>query len=99
MDCMEIQYRLSQSRSDDITSSTSQRIPKSESMMLHFMLLDDPPIMEIQNGGLGLHTLRSLFETFSVAMAMVGVAHLASLKEHYLKFLSFMSQKMDPDLV
>ena len=91
------QFRLSQSRADDITSSKSQRVPKSESMMLHSMLLDDPPILEIQNGGLGLHTLRSLFETFSVAMAMVGVAHLASLKEYYLKVLSFMSQKMDPE--
>ena len=90
-------YRLSQSRSDEITSSKSQRISKSESLTLHTMLLDDPPTMEIQNGGLGLHALRSLFETFSVAMAMVGVAHLASLKEYYLKFLSYMSQRMDPE--
>ena len=61
------------------------------------MILDDPPTIEIANGGLGLHALRSLFETYSIAMAMVGVAHLASLKDYYLRFLCFMSTRLDAD--
>ena len=70
---------------------------KSETLSLHSMILDDPPTIEIANGGLGLHTLRSLFETYSIAMAMVGVAHLASLKDYYLRFLSFMSTRLDAE--
>ena len=62
-------FRLSQSKADDIAASKSQRVPKSESMSLHSMLLDDPPIMEIQNGGLGLRALRSLFETLLTWLA------------------------------
>ena len=88
-------FRLSQQKSDEISASKSGRIPKSETLSLHSMILDDPPTIEIANGGLGLHTLRSLFETYSIAMAMVGVAHLASLKDYYLRFLSFMSTRLD----
>ena len=84
-------FRLSQQKSDEISAS------KSETLSLHSMILDDPPTIEIANGGLGLHTLRSLFETYSIAMAMVGVAHLASLKDYYLRFLSFMSTRLDTE--
>ena len=90
-------FRLSQQRADEIAASKSGRIPKSETLSLHSMILDDPPTIEIANGGLGLHTLRSLFETYSIAMAMVGVAHLASLKDYYLRFLSFMSTRLDAE--
>ena len=90
-------FRLSQQRSDEVVASKSGRIPKSETLNLHAMILDDPPTIEIANGGLGLHTLRSLFETYSIAMAMVGVAHLASLKDYYLRFLSFMSTRLDAE--
>ena len=90
-------FRLSQQKSDEISASKSGRIPKSETLSLHSMILDDPPTIEIANGGLGLHTLRSLFETYSIAMAMVGVAHLASLKDYYLRFLSFMSTRLDAE--
>ncbi len=73
------------------------RIPKSETLNLHSMILDDPPTIEIANRGLGLHALRSLFDTYSIPMAMVGVAHLASLKDYYLRFLSFMSARLEAD--
>ena len=73
-------FRLSQQKSDEISASKSGRIPKSETWSLHSMILDDPPTIEIANGGLGLHTLRSLF---------------ASLKDYYLRFLSFMSTRLD----
>ena len=90
-------FRLSQQRADEIAASKSGRIPKSETLSLHSMILDDPPTIEIASGGLSLHTLRSLFETYSIAMAIVGVAHLASLKDYYLRFLSFMSTRLDTE--
>ena len=61
------------------------------------MILDDPPTLEIANGGLGLHALRGLFETYSIAMAMVGVCHLAAVKDYYTRFLSFMTHRLDSE--
>ena len=68
-----------------------------EGIQLHSILMDDPPAMEISSGGLGLHALRQMFETFAFAMAMAEVCHLSSLKSYYLKFLSLMTQKFDAD--
>ena len=76
-------YRLSVSKSDEITSSKASKLAKSEGLNLHSMLLDDPPALEINNGVMGLHALRQMFETFSIAMAMAEVAHMSSLHEIY----------------
>ena len=90
-------YRLSMAKSDEITSSKSSKLAKSEGLNLHSMLLDDPPALEISNGAMGLHALRQMFETFSIAMAMAEVAHLSSLKQYYLKFIQTMSQRLDQE--
>lgn len=90
-------FRLSQARAEDISASKSGRIHKAESLNLHSMILDDPPTLEIANGGLGLHALRGLFETYSIAMAMVGVCHLAAVKDYYTRFLSFMTHRLDSE--
>ena len=90
-------YRLSMAKSDEITASKSTKLAKSEGLNLHSMLLDDPPALEVSNGGMGLHALRQMFETFSIAMAMAEVAHLSSLKQYYLKFLQMMTNKLDQD--
>ena len=74
-------------KNDEITASKSSRLAKSEGLNLHAMLLDDPPAIEMSNGGMGMHALRQMFETFSMAMAMAQVAHLSSLKQYYLKFI------------
>ena len=68
-----------------------------EGLQLHSILLDEPPAVDISNGGLGLHALRQMFETYSFAMAMAEIAHLSSLKGYYLKFLALMTQKFDAD--
>ena len=68
---------------------------RAEGIQLHSILMDEPPAMEISNGGLGLHALRQMFETFAFAMAMAEVCHLSSLKAYYLKFLTLMTQKFD----
>ena len=76
-------FRLSVAKSDEITASKSSRLAKSEGLNLHAMLLDDPPTIEVSNGGMGMHALRQMFETFSIAMAMAEIAHLSSLKQYY----------------
>ena len=90
-------YRLSVAKSDEITASKSSKLAKSEGLHLHSMLIDEPPALEVNNGGMGMHALRQMFETFSIAMAMAEVAHLSSLKQYYLKFLQVMTQKLDQD--
>ena len=44
-------FRLSMAKSDEITASKSSRLAKSEGLNLHAMLLDDPPAIEVSNGG------------------------------------------------
>ena len=53
--------------------------------------------MEIANGAIGMNALRQMFETHSFAMVMAEVAHLSSWKMYYLKFLSLMTHRYDPD--
>ena len=88
---------MSSSKSDEITASRPSKVAKVEGLNLHSMLIDEPPAIEIANGTMGMHGLRQMFETFSFAMAMAELAHLSSLKNYYLKFLSLMSQKFDAD--
>ena len=90
-------YRLSAAKSDELQSAKSSRLAKPEGLQLHAILLDEPPSLDISNGSLGMNALRQMFETFSFAMSMADVAHLASLKAYYLKFLQLMSQKLDPE--
>ena len=90
-------YRLTAAKCDELTASKSSKMARVEGIQLHSILMDDPPAMEISNGGLGLHALRQMFETFAFAMAMAEVCHLSSLKSYYLKFLSLMTQKFDAD--
>ena len=90
-------YRLTSAKCEELTSSKSAKLAKAEGIQLHSILMDEPPAMEISNGGLGLHALRQMFETFAFAMAMAEVCHLSSLKSYFLKFLSLMTQKFDAD--
>ena len=90
-------YRLTAAKCDELTASKSSKMARVEGLQLHSILLDEPPAMDISNGGLGLHALRQMFETYSFAMAMAEIAHLSSLKGYYLKFLALMTQKFDAD--
>ena len=90
-------FRLSAAKSDEITASRSTRLAKSEGLHLHSMLMDDPPAIEVNNGALGLHALRQMFETWAFAVAMAGIAHLSSLKQYYMKFIQLMTHKLDQD--
>ena len=90
-------FRISAAKSDDLQAQKSSRIPKDESLSLHSLLFDEPPSVEVSNNSMGLHAVRCMFETWSFSMAMVEVAHLASLKQYYLKFLQHMTKKLEAD--
>eukprot|EP00435_Cladocopium_sp_Y103_P000450 s4141_g1.t1 len=90
-------YRLTESKCDEITASRPNKVARAEGLQLHAILMDEPPAIQIANGNMGMHALRQMFETFSFAMAMAEIAHLASLKGYYLKFLNMMTQKFDAD--
>ena len=90
-------YRLSQSKADELSSSKPTRMAKSEGLQLHALLVDTPPELNIENGSMGMHALRQIFETFSYAMAMVELAHLATMKNYFLRFINLMTTKMDSE--
>ena len=90
-------YRLSQSKADELSSTKPTRMAKTEGLQLHALLVDTPPELTIENGSMGMHALRQTFETFSYAMAMVELAHLATLKNYYLRFINLMTTKMDSE--
>ena len=90
-------YRLSQFKADELSSAKPTRMAKTEGLQLHALLVDTPPELTIENGSMGMHALRQTFETFSYAMAMVELAHLATLKNYYLRFINLMTTKMDSE--
>ena len=91
-------YRLSQSKVEDLQTQRAAKMPKLESLTLGALMIDDVPSLEIRNEGMGLHAVRTLMDIHNVALAMCGAAHLAALKEYSQKFLSLLTQKVDPEL-
>ena len=61
------------------------------------LLVDDPPSLEITNGSMGINSVRNLLAVHDVAVAMCGGAHLAKLKAYSHKFVSFLTQRTDPE--
>jgi len=55
-------FRLSQSKADEISASTPNRIAKTEGLQSHALLVDSPPELNIDNGALGMHALRQTFD-------------------------------------
>ena len=90
-------FRLSQAKAEEISSAKSSKLAKSEGIHLHALLVDTPPELTIENGSMGLHALRQTFETFSYAAAMVELAHLATLKQYFMRFLHLMTVKLDAE--
>lgn len=46
---------------------------------------------------MGLHALRNMLECWAYAMALNELAHLASLKEYFLRFMGFMTTRYEPE--
>ncbi|CAL1140530.1 unnamed protein product [Cladocopium goreaui] len=90
-------YRLTLAKSDEITSQRQAKMPKLEVATLHSLLVDEPPSIDISNAGFGVNAVRNLLAVHDTAVAMCGGAHLANLKAYSAKFLSFLTQRVDPD--
>ena len=90
-------FRLSQAKSEEITAGKTTRLAKAEGLHLHSLLLDSPPELQVENGSMGMHALRQTFETFSYAMAMLELAHLATMKQYYMRFITLMTTRMDAE--
>ena len=90
-------FRLSHSKAEEFSAAKPNRMAKAEGINLHSLLVDTPPELTIENGSMGMHALRQTFETFSYAMAMVELAHLATLKQYYLRFIQLMTSKLDTE--
>ena len=90
-------YRLSISKAEDITAGRSAKVPRIESLGLHNILVDDPPTVEISNTSMGINAVRTMFDLHNAALALVESAHLAVLRAYSIKFISYLTQKLDQE--
>ena len=90
-------YRLSVSKSEDISAGRSSKVPRIESLGLHNILVDDPPAVEISNTSMGINAVRMMFDLHNAALALVESAHLAVLRAYSIKFISHLTQKLDQE--
>ena len=90
-------FRLSQARVEDLQSTRSSKVPRLEGLQLHNLLLDEPPSVEISNTSMGINAVRTMFDMANTALALVESAHLASLKAYSIKFMSHLTQRLDPE--
>ena len=91
-------FRLSVSRSEEVKSGRSAKLPKIEGLGLHELLLDNPESIEITNVGMGVNSIRSMLELHNYGIAMCRGAHLGNLKAFSQKFLSYLTVRLDPEL-
>ena len=90
-------YRLSVAKSEDISAGRSAKVPRIESLGLHNILVDDPPAVEISNTSMGINAVRAMFDLHNAALALVESAHLAVLRAYSIKFISYLTQKLDQE--
>ena len=90
-------FRLSVSKSEEVSSQRPAKLPRLETSGLSALLLDDPPSLEISNAGMGINAIRNLLAVHDYAVAMCNGAHLANLKAYSHKFLAFLTQRVDAD--
>ena len=90
-------YRLTMTKAEELSHQRPTKIPKVEMASLHNLLVDEPPSIDINNANMGINSVRNLLAVHDMAIAMCGGAHLANLKAYSHKFLSFLTQRIDPD--
>lgn len=91
-------FRISLTKSEEISSNRAQKMPKLDHLGLHALLFDDPPSLEVSNNAMGLKSIRSMLEVHDRAIALCQGAHLPNLKPYTHRFLSFLTAKYDGDL-
>lgn len=90
-------YRMSVSRAEEVVSQRAAKLPRVETVSFSTLLLDDPPALEISNSGMGTDAIRNMLEVHSVAIAICRGARAQNLKAYTHKFMSFLTQKLDPE--
>ena len=90
-------YRLTMSKAEELSHQRPAKVPKVEMASLHNLLVDEPPSIDINNANMGINSVRNLLAVHDMAVAMCGGAHLANLKAYSHKFLSFLTQRIDPE--
>ena len=90
-------YRMSQSKMDDMVIYHKPKVPRIEGLQLHQLLLDEPPALDINNTGMGVNAIRNMMDIHNTAMALVGACHLQRLRAYSLRFMSFLTQRLDGD--
>ncbi|CAL1172002.1 unnamed protein product, partial [Cladocopium goreaui] len=91
-------YRISLTRSEEISSNRAQKMSKIDHLGLHSLLFDDPPSIDVSNNAMGVNSIRNMLEVHDRAIALCQGAHLANLKAYTHKFIGFLTAKYDGDL-
>ena len=89
---------MTQSRMEDMVIYQRPKIPKIEGLQLHQLIWDEPPSLDINNQGMGVNAIRNMLEVHNTALALVGACHLQRLRAYTLKFMGFLTQRLDSDL-
>ena len=91
-------YRISLTKSEEISGNRAQKMPKLDNLGLHALLFDDPPSLDVSNNSMGVNSIRNMLEVHDRAIALCQGARLANLKAYTHKFLGFLTAKYDGDL-
>ena len=90
-------FRMSVSRSEDMSLHRAAKAPRLEHVQLHQLLIDEVPALDISNQNLGLNAVQRMFDIHNYAWAMVQACHLHRLRSYTLKFMSFLSIRLDSE--
>ena len=63
-------FRLTVCKADELAHQRQAKMPKLELASLHTLLIDDPPSLEINNGNMGINSVRNLLAVHDVAVAV-----------------------------
>ncbi|CAL1148324.1 unnamed protein product [Cladocopium goreaui] len=63
-------FRISLTKSEEISSNRAQKMPKLDHLGLHALLFDDPPSLEVSNNAMGVNSIHSMLEVHDRAIAL-----------------------------
>ena len=90
-------FRLTMAKAEELAHQRPAKLPKVEMASLYNLLVDEPPSIDISNSSMGINGVRNLLAVHDRAIAMCGGAHLANLKAYSHKFISYLTQRIDPE--
>jgi len=88
---------MTQARLEDMMIYQRPKVPKIEGLQLHQLIWDEPPSLDINSQGMGVNAIRNMLDVHNTALALVGSCHLQRLRSYSLKFMGFMTQRLDGD--